>query len=99
MLQTSQTPRSTLHFGVLHEIFEVQANARPDAVAVLFDGKKITYAELEKKANRLAQHLQKRGVQTGSLVAILLPRSVDAYASILAVLKAGAAYVPVDPEY
>src|SRR3989475_4546093 len=87
------------HFQVLHEIFEVQADARPDAVAVMFDREETTYAELEARANRLARHLRSRGVQRGSLVAMLLPRSADGYAALLGILKAGAAYVPLDPEY
>src|SRR6266480_3844286 len=86
-------------FHVLHEIFEAQADARPNAVAVMFDREETTYADLEARANRLARHLRSRGVQRGSLVAMLLPRSADAYAALLGILKAGAAYVPLDPEY
>src|SRR6266480_1543696 len=86
-------------FHVLHEIFEVQTDARPDAVAVMFDREETTYADLERRANRLSRHLRARGVQRGSLVALLLPRSADAYAALLGILKAGAAYVPLDPEY
>src|SRR6266516_3829840 len=92
-------PESMEDFHVLHEIFEAQADARPDAVAVMFDREETTYADLEERANRLARHLRWRGVQRGSLVAMLLPRSADAYAALLGILKAGAAYVPLDPEY
>ena len=86
-------------FRVLHEIFEAQADARPDAVAVVFDREQTTYADLERRANCLARHLRARGVRRGSLVALLLPRSADAYAAMLGVLKVGAAYVPLDPQY
>lgn len=81
---------------VLHEIFESQAAARPQAAAVVFGGQQLTYGELESRANQLARHLLRRGVQRGSNVAMLLPRSLDAYITLLAILKSGAAYVPID---
>src|ERR1043166_1520207 len=84
---------------LLHEGFEVQADQRPDGVAVALGQEKITYGQLERRANRFARYLSARGVQSGSLVAMLLPRSVDAYAVLLGILKAGAAYVPLDLEY
>jgi non-ribosomal peptide synthetase-like protein len=86
-------------YRVLHEIFESQAAARPHAAAVVFDRQQITYGELDRRANQLARHLLRRGVQRGSNVAMLLPRSPDAYITLLAILKAGAAYVPLDPAY
>src|ERR1043166_507903 len=84
---------------VLHEIFETQADARPQGVALVFGCDETTYAALESRANRLARHLRSQGVGRGSVVAMLLPRSADAYAALLGILKAGAAYVPIDPEY
>src|SRR5437773_1391892 len=87
------------HFHLLHEIFEAQADARPEAPAVVYGREETTYLELERRANRLARQFCARGVLRGSLVAMLLPRSVDAYATLLGILKAGAAYVPLDPEY
>jgi non-ribosomal peptide synthetase-like protein len=68
-------------------------------VAISFRGSEITYEELDRRANRIAWWLFSRGLGRGSLVAILLERSSDTYACILGVLKAGAAYVPIDPEY
>jgi len=72
----------------LHEIFESQARVHPGAVAVLFGHEEVTYGELERRANRLARHLRKRGIQRGSVVAMMLPRSIDAYVTLLAILKA-----------
>ena len=81
----------------LHEIFEAQAERAPDAVAVVFGDQAISYGELDARANQFARSLRQRGVSRGSAVAILLPRSIEAYAAILGILKAGAAYVPIDP--
>src|SRR5215469_4757223 len=84
---------------VLHQFFETQADRRPDQVALECGGERLTYAELDRAANRLAHWLRRQGVARGSLVALWLPRSVDAYVALLAVLKAGAGYVPLDPDY
>src|SRR5438445_797241 len=82
---------TVLRPGALHELFETQAVRRPNAEAVIFGREKITYAGLERHANRIARHLRRRGAGRGSVVAMLLPRSIEAYASILGILKSGAA--------
>ena len=84
---------------MLHGIFEAQAKVRPDALAVVCGNQAITYAELDAEANRLARYLRRQGVRPGASVAIMLPRSIRVYSSILGILKAGAAYVPIDPDY
>ncbi|WP_369392747.1 amino acid adenylation domain-containing protein [Streptomyces sp. CG1] len=84
---------------VLPVLFEEQVGRSPDAVAVVFEGERVSYAELNARANRLARVLVGRGVGPECLVAVALPRSVDLVVALLAVLKAGGAYVPVDPGY
>ncbi|HET7464916.1 MAG TPA: amino acid adenylation domain-containing protein, partial [Longimicrobium sp.] len=83
----------------VHALFERQAERSPDAVAVAHDERVLTYAELNARANRLAHLLRDAGVAPGARVAVLVPRSADLVISELAVLKAGAAYVPMDPSF
>ncbi|MFH8347402.1 amino acid adenylation domain-containing protein [Streptomyces sp. NPDC018045] len=80
-------------------LFERQAAATPDAVAVVFDGATSTYREVNTRANRLAHRLIEHGVGPERRVALLLPRSAELVVAMLAVLKAGGAYMPVDPAY
>jgi amino acid adenylation domain-containing protein/non-ribosomal peptide synthase protein (TIGR01720 family) len=79
--------------------FEAQAAQTPGAPAVTFEGTSLTYAELNAAANRLARSLVSRGAGPERFVALALPRSADLVVAILAVLKTGAAYVPIDPDY
>ena len=81
------------------ELFQAQAARTPDATAVIFEGTQVSYAELNARANRLARLLIDRGAGPEGLVAIAMPRSAEMIVAVLAVLKAGAAYVPVDPAY
>jgi amino acid adenylation domain-containing protein len=83
----------------LHGLFEAQAARTPDAVAVSFDSARLTYAELEARANRLAHHLRELGVGAESLVGICAERSIEMVVGLLGVLKAGGAYVPLEPAY
>ncbi|MFI9240963.1 MupA/Atu3671 family FMN-dependent luciferase-like monooxygenase, partial [Streptomyces sp. NPDC053079] len=81
------------------ELFEQQAARTPDATAVVFEGEELTYAELNVRANQLAHRLISTGTGPEHIVAIALPRSAELIVSLLAVLKTGAAYLPVDPDY
>ncbi|MFI6046871.1 amino acid adenylation domain-containing protein [Nocardia sp. NPDC051321] len=83
----------------LHELFAAQAIQTPDAVALTFGDNALSYGELAAAAHLLAQRLRARGVGRGSFVGIHLDRSADVVVAILAVLRAGAAYVPLDPMY
>ncbi|MEI2579470.1 non-ribosomal peptide synthase/polyketide synthase [Scytonema sp. PRP1] len=83
----------------LHQLFEQQAELTPDAVAVLFDNEELTYQELNTQANQLAHYLQSLGVEPEVLVGIYLERSLSIIVTLLAVLKAGGGYVPLDPDY
>ena len=94
------TPRShtdAAQVRRLHQVFELTSDLSPDAIAVEADGVALTYAELDRRANRLAHRLRERGVRGGSRAAILLHRGIETYVCLLAIGKAGAAFVPIDP--
>ncbi|MGH3903464.1 MAG: non-ribosomal peptide synthase/polyketide synthase, partial [Pseudonocardiaceae bacterium] len=84
---------------VLPELFEAQVSRTPDSVAVGCEGTALSYAELNERANRLARLLIERGARPERFVALALPRSADLIVALLAVLKSGAAYLPIDSGY
>ena len=83
----------------VHEWFEQQARQTPKAIACRFEGERLTYRELNEKANQLAHDLVERGARAGERIGVYLERSLDLLIALLAVQKTGAAYVPVDPGY
>ncbi|UAW64946.2 non-ribosomal peptide synthase/polyketide synthase [Mycoavidus sp. HKI] len=83
----------------LHQLFEEQVEQTPDATALVYEDRTISYAELNARANRLAHHLRGLGVQPNSRVALYAQPSVEMVVGMLATLKSGGAYVPLDPNY
>ena len=81
------------------QLFEETAEIHSDAVAVTFNGSQLTYAELNKRANRLAHELRRMGVCEETMVGCCVERSLDLIVALVAILKAGGAYVPLDPSY
>ncbi|MBJ6999676.1 amino acid adenylation domain-containing protein [Streptomyces sp. CRPSP2-6A1] len=94
----NDTARDIPH-GTLPVLFEQQVARTPDAVAVVFEGVELSYREVNERANRLARLLLEQGAGPERFVAVALPRSADLVVALLAVLKTGAAYVPIDPDY
>ncbi|ASS75397.1 hypothetical protein CIG75_10615 [Tumebacillus algifaecis] len=83
----------------IHERFDDQAMRLPDRVAVVCGNGKLTYRELQEKANQLAQELRRRGVGRESIVGLMVDRSLEMIVGLLGILKSGAAYLPIDPTY
>ncbi|MFC0431834.1 non-ribosomal peptide synthetase [Kutzneria buriramensis] len=81
------------------DLFQAQAQRSPNHPALVFEGEQLTYAELDAASNRLAHALIERGAGPEQVVALVLPRSIELVTAILAVLKTGAAYLPIDPGY
>ncbi|MEL6104640.1 MAG: amino acid adenylation domain-containing protein [Planctomycetota bacterium] len=85
--------------ATLHDEFSRQAAATPNRIAVEFDGRRLTYAEVEHRSNQVARFLQQRGVRSGDLVGICVERSEQMLVNLYGILKSGAGYVPLDPAY
>jgi amino acid adenylation domain-containing protein len=95
----NRTARPRVLRGRVHEVFDAQAARSPERVALICEGRELTYRQLELAANRLAQVLCARGTEPGALVGVCLARREQLVVALLAVLKAGCAYVPLDPGY
>ena len=83
----------------MYELFEAQVARTPEATALVHNDERLSYAELNMRADQLAQHLRKQGVGPETLVGLFMERSIDMVVAILGILKAGGAYVPLDPSY
>ncbi|HEV2961674.1 MAG TPA: amino acid adenylation domain-containing protein, partial [Candidatus Angelobacter sp.] len=95
----NETARSFNWSRLIHELFADQAIRNPGKVAVRFEDSWLTYEQLDERSNRLALHLQRLGVRPDSLVGICVHRSLDMVVGLIGILKSGAAYVPIDPDY
>jgi amino acid adenylation domain-containing protein len=89
-------PRTT---ACVHRLFEIQVERTPEAIAAESEGRALTYRQLNDRANRLAHELRERGIGPDALVGVALTRSPDVAVALLGVLKAGGAFVPLDPDY
>ncbi|TCN18914.1 non-ribosomal peptide synthetase, partial [Mesobacillus foraminis] len=99
LLQKNHTIKEYPREQTLQGLFERQAADKPEKIALVFDHKNLTYGELNGKANRIARSLLKHGVKRGQTVGLMAERSFGMIASMLGILKAGAAYLPIDPGY
>ena len=99
LLDWNQTSVDYPRDSCIHELFETQARSRPDAVALEDEGQRLTYKELNARANQVARFLARQGVGPEVMVGICAERSLEAVVGVLGILKAGGAYVPLDPDY
>ncbi|MCY9456264.1 non-ribosomal peptide synthetase, partial [Bacillus inaquosorum] len=99
LTELNDTKTSYPHNETVSRWFEIQAEQRPDHEAVIFGNERYTYRQLNERANQLARTLRRKGIQADQFVAILSPHCIELVVGILAVLKSGGAYVPIDPEY
>jgi amino acid adenylation domain-containing protein len=99
LFEWNQTQVEYPRNSCFHQLFEAQVKRTPYAVAVECEDKRLTYQELNLRANRLAHHLRTLGVRTDALVGICVEPSLDMVVGLLGILKAGGAYVPLDPKY
>lgn len=95
--QVNQTKQEYPLNKCIHQLFEKQVQKTPNHIAVVFENQQLTYTELNLRANQLAHYLQKQGVQPEVLVGLCVDRSLEMIVGLLGILKAGAAYVPLDP--
>ena len=99
LVDWNDTAESYSGIESLHRFFEVQVEETPDAIALVFDDQELSYRELNAKANQLAHYLKTKGAGPDVLVALCAERSLEMVIGLLGILKAGSAYVPLDPTY
>ena len=99
LVEWNDSKRDYRKESCIHKLIEEQAELTPDAVAIIFEERQLTYGELNTRANQLARHLRKLGVVPDMLIGVYLERSIEMVVALLGILKAGGAYVPLDPTY
>src|SRR5689334_5306263 len=99
LVEWNQTARKYSHEQLVPQQIELQAARAPETIAVVSGAEEVTYSDLNERANQLAHYLQSRGTRTESIVGVCMERSVEMVVALLGILKAGAAYLPLDPEY
>jgi amino acid adenylation domain-containing protein len=99
LLQWNDTKVDYPACACIHQPFEAQASRTPDRIALVFEGQTLSYGDLNRRANQLAHHLRGLGVGPNMLVGLSVKRSLDMAVGLLGILKVGAAYVPMDPDY
>jgi amino acid adenylation domain-containing protein len=99
LVERNKTESEYPHGKCIHQLFAEQVAKTPKAVAAVFENQSLTYAELNNRANNLANFLKEQGVTTNQTVAIYVERSIEMLVAVLGVLKAGATYIPLDPSY
>ncbi|WP_199197336.1 non-ribosomal peptide synthetase [Chroococcidiopsis sp. CCALA 051] len=97
LVEFNQTQTDYSQERCIHQLFEAQATQTPDNIAVVFEDRQLTYAELNRQANQLAHRLQRLGVTSEVLVGLFVERSLEFIVGLLGILKAGGAYLPLDP--
>ena len=95
----SDTARDYPREATLHQLIAEQAAQTPEATAVVFEGEPLSYGELERRSNQVAHHLIAQGVETGQPVALAIERSLAMVVGLLGIMKAGGAYIPLDPAW
>src|SRR6185436_4900081 len=99
LIEWNDTAVNYSQVKTVHQLFETQVERSPDAVALVYEGEQLSYQELNGRANQLAHHLREIGVGVDARVGVCVGRSFEMVVAVLGVLKAGAAYVPLDPDY
>ncbi|MBO0791013.1 MAG: amino acid adenylation domain-containing protein, partial [Ktedonobacteraceae bacterium] len=99
LIEWNDTQSDYPEHACIHQLFEAQVEKTPEEVAVVFEGERLTYDELNRRANRIAHTLREMGVGPDTLVGVAMERSLEMVVALLAVLKAGGAYVPLEPLY